>query len=283
MSAPFVDFAHLAPLAALGASFAGSLHCAGMCGPLSLAAAPSSRAQFAYHGGRLAAYATLGALSGAAGHALLGDAAPVWLSLAAAATVGVVLVLQGLAHWPGLRWRVPFAGGGGATPRLAGKLLFRVLSRGASSSCAQGAAGAGGAASGAPQTWLALQAGMATGLLPCGWLYAFVAAAATAQSAARGALLMAAFWLGTVPALTAGTWAARKWLGPVARRFPRVAAMLLIVAGLSAVGAKLSAATGGFKHAPTAAHSCHDMGDEQGNTSDDAEVTIDHATPGPPK
>jgi sulfite exporter TauE/SafE len=45
------------------------------------------------------------------------------------------------------------------------------------------------------------------GLLPCGLLYGALAAAAGTASAAGGALAMAAFALGTVPALIAVGWA----------------------------------------------------------------------------
>jgi hypothetical protein len=43
--------------------------------------------------------------------------------------------------------------------------------------------------------------GLSTTLVPCGWLYAFVATAAASGSFVSGVSVMAAFWLGTVPAL----------------------------------------------------------------------------------
>jgi uncharacterized protein len=43
--------------------------------------------------------------------------------------------------------------------------------------------------------------GVLTSLLPCGWLYAFLLAAAATASAWQGALVMATFALGAVPAL----------------------------------------------------------------------------------
>ena len=43
--------------------------------------------------------------------------------------------------------------------------------------------------------------GLLTAFLPCGWLYLFAAYAAGTGSPARGAMVMAAFWLGGVPAL----------------------------------------------------------------------------------
>ena len=58
-----------AALVILGASLAGSLHCAGMCGPLVVLWAgeragirESRRAHVAYHGGRLLAYTAMGAV-----------------------------------------------------------------------------------------------------------------------------------------------------------------------------------------------------------------------------
>ena len=49
----------------------------------------------------------------------------------------------------------------------------------------------------------ALATGLLTTLLPCGWLYAFVALAAGTASAPLGALVMLTFWIGTLPAIAA--------------------------------------------------------------------------------
>jgi uncharacterized protein len=43
--------------------------------------------------------------------------------------------------------------------------------------------------------------GLSTALLPCGWLYAFVVAAAGSASPLTGALIMLALWMGSLPAL----------------------------------------------------------------------------------
>ncbi len=48
--------------------------------------------------------------------------------------------------------------------------------------------------------------GLATALLPCGWLYSFVLVAAATGHPVWGMCSMAVFWLGTVPALTVGQW-----------------------------------------------------------------------------
>lgn len=76
--------------------------------------------------------------------------------------------------------------------------------------------------------------GVALGFLPCGFLYAALAAAATADPL-HGALAMLAFGLGTVPALVlvgiAGQATGRVWQRATARLAP---AVMLINAGLLA-------------------------------------------------
>ncbi len=67
------------------------------------------------------------------------------------------------------------------------------------------------------------------GLLPCGFLYAALAAAAGAGGAAQGALAMAGFALGTVPSLLvvgfAGAMAAKRWRAALAALAPGLLAI----------------------------------------------------------
>jgi len=98
-------------------------------------------------------------------------------------------------------------------------------------------------------------------LLPCAWLYAFVATAAGTGSPVRGALVMAFFWAGTVPALAAIGVLARGALGPLSRRLPLVTASLLVVVGLLTLGQRLVPSHAGVLHAgraaaPTATAAC---------------------------
>ena len=76
-------------------------------------------------------------------------------------------------------------------------------------------------------------------LLPCHLVYAFAAQAAASGSAARGALVMIAFGLGTLPAMLGiGIGAGR--LGPDDRiRAERVVAAILIAYGLLLLGGAL--------------------------------------------
>ena len=68
---------------------------------------------------------------------------------------------------------------------------------------------------GRPRT-RALVIGLLTGLLPCGWLYAFVVTAAGTGSRSRGAALMAVFWLGTLPVMAGPGRGRRRARGPAA-------------------------------------------------------------------
>ncbi len=81
--------------------------------------------------------------------------------------------------------------------------------------------------------------GAVLGFLPCAFLYAALAIAASGRSATAGALGMVAFGLGTVPTLVAvgiaGQVAGRRWQGRIARWSPAlmaVNAMLLVALAL---------------------------------------------------
>jgi sulfite exporter TauE/SafE len=78
----------------------------------------------------------------------------------------------------------------------------------------------------------ALVIGMLTGLLPCGWLWAFVITAGGTGSPVSGALVMFAFWLGTVPAMVGVLGLLGPALGRLRARMPLVTAGVLIALGL---------------------------------------------------
>lgn len=90
---------------ALVLGLAGSLHCAGMCGPLALALpASGNRGTFItgrllYNGGRVLTYALLGALFGAVGGALH----LAGLQQALALGVGGLMVVMAVLVWAGQR------------------------------------------------------------------------------------------------------------------------------------------------------------------------------------
>lgn len=74
--------------------------------------------------------------------------------------------------------------------------------------------------------------GLLSAGLPCGWLYAFLLASVGTGNPWLGSLVMAAFWVGTIPALSLVAFASRflpkrgNLVGPV------VVALLLICSGV---------------------------------------------------
>ncbi len=145
-----------------------------------------------YHAGRLATYAGLGVAAGWLGGLRLPQLVP-GLLLALAAAGFLVLALKRFHP------AVAFASAGGN--RIA-TLAARF--------------GAAGQLRGLPL-------GLALGLLPCGMVYAALAAAASGGSVIGG-LAMLSFGLGTVPALVAvgllGHAAARRWQSAINRAAP---------------------------------------------------------------
>jgi len=173
----------------LGASVLGSLHCAGMCGPLAAVASAPDRTHLPvvdarpsapasavhYNLGRLASYVVLGLLAGGAG--ALVDLGGAMVGVQGIAIVAASLVLVGMgAH--GL-WQ--FLRGKSSATAAAGPVRWAARLRG-------------------KRSFPALLGGL-TGLMPCGWLWAYVVVAAGTGSVTDGAAVMAVFWLGTVPAL----------------------------------------------------------------------------------
>lgn len=205
-----MTFALLAGVVAT--SIVGSVHCVAMCGPLVglHGGARTIRLAFVHSLGRLTTYVALGAIAGLIGSAVdlagrLGNVQRVATLLAAVAIVGLG-VLQ-IAHLKGTRGRgrSSFASAlARIQPKRAAKRAFLI--------------------------------GTLTGLLPCGWLWAFVISAAGAASVVNGALVMFAFWLGTVPAMVGLLRVTGPLLARVRARMPTITAIVLIAVGLGTLG-----------------------------------------------
>lgn len=211
------------------ASLLGSMHCAGMCGAFVAFAVgfdddrpgPARwRLHAAYNGGRLLTYAGLGAIAGLIGGALDMAGSMVGVSRVAAAAAGATLILFGGAH---LLRALGVRLGTVRPPRLMQNAL-RSANR---------------AAMALPPIRRALVIGLMTTLLPCGWLYAFVAAAAGTGDAALGALTMAVFWAGTLPILVAVGAGVRAAAGPLGSRLPVLMPLLVMAAGLYTIVSRL--------------------------------------------
>jgi hypothetical protein len=223
----------------------GATHCAAMCGPFVLAQASagagagggvirrlSGAALLPYHLGRLLGYAALGALAGGTAGALA-RVAGLHKALAALLLLAALLMLgQALRRGAAFLPTGPARLGDRLAPSLPG--LPGVIGRPLGALLGAGAASPAG--DGGPGWGRGLALGLLLSALPCGLLYGALAAAAAAGSALAGALTMAAFVLGTVPALV-GVAALGRFFG---RRNGR--AMQAAGAGLFALNALVLAA-----------------------------------------
>jgi len=207
----------------------GAAHCLGMCGPFVLAIGTAAadwrtnlRRQLAYSAGRVFTYAVLGAGAGFVAERLAGSL-PAWTNLPAALAIaaGLLLVWQGLVASGFVRTRGVTAaascpGGGGFRSLLAARGLTDVF-----------------------------LAGLFTGLLPCGLLYGMLAYAASRHDVLAGMATMAAFGIGTVPALVAAGLGGSVLSVAGRRRMHALAAWCLVATGLVSIVRGASYVTAG--------------------------------------
>jgi sulfite exporter TauE/SafE len=239
------------------ASLVGSLHCVGMCGPFVAFYAAGDASQGGrrlvshgvYNAGRLVAYMALGAAAGALGAALDLAGSLAGFQRVAAIAAGVLMVTWGILALARIRGFRPIpalaTSGGGRWMRNA----FRAVAH-------------------KPPVVRAAAVGILTGILPCGWLWAFLVTAAGTGGTAAGVAVMAAFWLGTVPALVAVGLGAQLVAAPLRRYVPAATALLLVALGVFAIvsrPASVSAGAAGHEHSGAAVipssgsgHSCCD-------------------------
>ncbi len=213
-----------APILFLAGLAGGFSHCAGMCGPFVLAQIAGgpqlSRAPLGegprlvravlapYHLGRFTTYVALGAaLGGISGFSARLSGAH-WLLGAFLGIAALVFLAQGLTALTGIAGLGGANGAGlvaGPLVRLARPLLAD------------------------PAGWRGYALGVALGFLPCGLLWGALVAAAGAGGTLAGATGMAAFTLGTAPALVAVGYVG-VFFG---RRAPRTARRITIPLTLS--------------------------------------------------
>jgi len=172
------------------AGLAGSAHCVGMCGGFACALGSDPRGSVAtvrrhliYNLGRFSTYCFLGAVAGSLGLLLVGHGGEV---TAASLTQRLLAVVSGLLMvFIGLR----FFG------------FFRRFSRSAVDSSGNFLVSALRTLLKAPGAVAPLAFGVLNGFLPCPLVYAFAAQAAGSGGALPGVVTMAAFGLGTFPAM----------------------------------------------------------------------------------
>jgi sulfite exporter TauE/SafE len=190
----------------LSSSFLGSWHCAGMCSPVASLMA-QRKSLLAYHLGRLLAYVGLGVVAGGLGQIFL-QSEFVYLRFVSSIILALILILMGLRIlFPKFFKHNIFQ----SINTLAHKMQIFHLSRSG------------------------LLVGMITAFLPCGWLYTYVMAAIATRSILAGALTMAIFWLGTLPALSVIPAMVRRGIQSSGIRQQRVAGAVLVCSGLYSI------------------------------------------------
>ena len=202
-------------LTALTVGVLGGVHCLGMCGGM-VGAMTLRRmdkkstlgAQLLFNGGRLASYVTAGALAGGMGGA--GIAAGTLLP----AQIMLFVVANGLMILLGLH----LAGAGSTLLALesTGAKLWRAA-RPLTARLPSGESALG-----------RFSAGLAWGWTPCGLVYSMLALSLVSGSALRGAAVMLAFGLGTLPNLLAAAWLLARFGDRLRRRSTRIFAGVLI-------------------------------------------------------
>lgn len=174
---------------------AGSLHCAGMCGPLALALPHPGRGmggfiagRALYQIGRIGTYVSIGVVFGLLGRSLALAGVQRWVSLIAGLAIlsGLLFSFWAQAIGPMTRW----------VERVKGWLAWWLKRRTMGS---------------------LLGLGLVNGLLPCGLVYAAAAGAAATGGVGPGMAYMALFGLGTVPMMLALSLGSKAM--PVAWRF----------------------------------------------------------------
>lgn len=206
----------------LVAGLLGSSHCIGMCGPFALTiggAAPNLRnnlaKQLLYSSGRIFTYTVLGAAVGFGGWRLT-KAVPAIVNLPAilAILAGFLLVWQGLDA-AGVLQRFKRVKAN-SHPCLGGSLLAGLLTG---------------------RHWVdVFLAGLFTGLLPCGLVYAMLTLAGSTGSIGLAMATMIAFGLGTVPIMVA-TGCGGSLISLAARRkLFALAAWCVVITGVVSIG-----------------------------------------------
>ncbi len=199
------------------ASLLGSLHCAGMCGAFLAivvgdGSRPSRGAQVAYHLGRLVTYMLLGAIAGGIGQLVDLAGTLAGLQKVAISISAIVMIVFGISSLlttlgiRGFKWQPP-------------KFLAAFTSRGHQFAMKYGPVARGGLF------------GLFTTLIPCGWLYAFVAAAAGTASISLGSLTMLVFWSGTLPVMVSLGMGLRGIIGLTGKRVPMITCIALVAIG----------------------------------------------------
>ena len=211
-----------AALAGFVFGFVGSLHCIGMCGPIVLALPVGNNrwpmfalGRFLYNLGRVVTYTVMGGAVGWLGAGILLPIFQQNLSIIAGIIIILSVVVRRLIR---LSFSVPFFISG-TLQKLQGKIATLLKE----------------------QSVAALfLLGVLNGLLPCGFVYVAMTAAAVSAHVLSGMLFMAGFGFGTIPAMVGCSISPRIFSSNFRARmvkilpaFTLLIGVLLIVRGLN--------------------------------------------------
>jgi len=192
----------------------GSLHCAGMCGGLTLAASGEKKSGiFLYQIGRVFSYVLLGLLSGWIGSKIQLQLLPKNMFIFSSLFMSIFFIYWGVIVWRKKSLDISLPAFAKNQMNKSWKFFFS-LKNGSLKSAGLGS--------------LSI-------FLPCGFLYGAVFAVSLLQSPLLSALAMLAFWLGTVPSLVLAPSLIRRFLNPLAQRVPRLTSILLISFGVGTI------------------------------------------------
>ena len=173
-------------LAAISLGFLGSFHCVGMCGPIALTIPVNRRSSLSvvsgslvYNSGRIITYAVMGLLFGLLGQGIAFAGWQNVLSIVLGSLILILLFVPNVSVIP-----IKF----GPVLRLLDALKSQIRKL-----------------FGIHTLRSLLFIGLLNGLLPCGLVYLGIAGSIATGDALKGALFMAAFGLGTFPAMIAVT------------------------------------------------------------------------------
>jgi uncharacterized protein len=208
-------------IAGITLGLVSSLHCVGMCGPLSLALpvqylfkTQRIAAILLYQVGRVISYSTLGFILGFAGRRIYLAGYQRWFSIALGLTMLFLLI-----HYWILRKRLQPNFLNGFYLTIQG-LMSRILkTRG---------------------TFPFLFFGIANGFLPCGMVYLALAGALVTTQITQSVLFMVMFGVGTIPAMIAVSFLGQFFTLKIRNSFRRIIpvfisimAVLLILRGMN--------------------------------------------------
>ena len=208
--------------AAITLGFLGSFHCIGMCGPIAMALPLDRTSLFtkvmgslAYNFGRMITYALFGGLFGLIGQSIVIAGYQQILSITLGVAILIMVLLpESLANKMRIT-RFIYSYVGKVKSRLA-----KLFNKSSYSSL--------------------FFIGSLNGLLPCGLVYLGIAGAIATGGSLSGSLFMAAFGLGTLPAMLgvslAGSWISAGVRSKIRKAVPvfvGIMAVMLILRGMN--------------------------------------------------